>query len=252
MIELEEVIEPAFQPVYDFRQGKVAFYEALLRIRDDALDAKHIEYITLGERFGFIHQIDILMMKQAVRLGMLSNVRIALNLSMMTVENAGHEIISILKGVNGYGSQVILEFTETLPVKDFRIVANFLEEARGCGAKIAIDDYGALGHYFTDSLIKLMRPDYIKIDGAVLNKAVVMGNFAEIQHVIKLCRASGAELIAEFVDTWEKVNIIFGHDITHAQGYLIGVPVRNDFVLSPRFLSELGSEGESQARVVAG
>ncbi|MDE3020548.1 MAG: EAL domain-containing protein [Pseudomonadota bacterium] len=52
MINLEEEIEPAFQPVYDFRQGKVAFYEALLRIRNDERDAKHIEYITLGERFG--------------------------------------------------------------------------------------------------------------------------------------------------------------------------------------------------------
>ncbi|MDE3022945.1 MAG: hypothetical protein KGI54_13990 [Pseudomonadota bacterium] len=79
-----------------------------------------------------------------------------------------------------------------------------------------------------------------------------MGNFAEIQHVIKPGKESGAELIAEYVDSWEKVNVIFGYNITHAQGYLIGMPVRNNFIVSARFLSELGGDSESQAKTAGG
>ncbi|MDE3022337.1 MAG: EAL domain-containing protein [Pseudomonadota bacterium] len=121
MLDLEELVEPAFQPIYDFRRGQVSFYEALLRIRGDSRDDKHVEYIRLGEQFGFIHLIDILMMKQAVRQGMANNMPIALNLSMMTVENSGHEVVAMLKDLNGYGSKVIFEFTETLPVKRPRV-----------------------------------------------------------------------------------------------------------------------------------
>lgn len=226
---MKDLLEPAFQPIVDLATGEVAHYEALARIKRDPMDSGHGSLIQLAERHHFIHLVDLAMLDLAAEAATREGQRIATNFSVLTIEANLHQVITQLSKLGAVRDGLVAEITETVPVRDRRKVAYFIDAVREMGCRVALDDFGNGCGHFTEDLIRFLRPDFIKLDGAILGRAARSGDHRGLEHVTALARNVGAQIIAEFVDSDEKQELLGRFGVRYAQGWAVGRPVRNEF-----------------------
>jgi len=127
--------------------------------------------------------------------------------------------------------RLCLEITETSAVTNLADAAVFIEQIRGIGVRVALDDFGAGASSF--GYLKTMPVDFLKIDGQfikdlatdTLDEAAVRC-FADVAAVV------GMQTIAEFVDKEEVLAKLKTMGIDFAQGFLIHKPAPIDELLT--------------------
>ena len=226
---MKELLEPAFQPVIDLVNGEVAYYEALARIRGDATDSGHVTLIELAEQCQFIHLLDLTILGQAIDAGVPEGQRIAVNFSAVTIEQHFHEVVAHLARLGAGCQDLVVEITETAPIRDPRKVAVFIEAARELGCQVALDDFGNGAGHFTPALVQFLRPDFLKLDGSILADAARTGDHGELHDALALARSVNAEVIAEYVDSEEKIELLARIGVRYGQGWVLGRPTRGIF-----------------------
>lgn len=226
---MKEFLEPAFQPIVDLRTGDVEYYETLARIRDDQTDSGHVTLIHLAERYRFIHLLDLAMLELASDAAIRHGRRIGTNVSALTIEAHLPQVMARLVALGSVRQGLVLEITETVPVHDARKVAFFIAAARELGCRIAIDDFGIDGGHFTAALVRFLQPDFLKLDGSVLARAVQSGDHRPLKQATALAHSVGVPVIAEFVDSAEKIELLALIGIRFGQGCFLGQAVRNVF-----------------------
>ena len=228
---IDGIIEPAFQPIIDIVTGEISHHESLLRIRQDKADQKHVEFLKLAESSGFIGEIDCAMLLAAGTLGYVASKSIGVNVSSLTLANeeTRNKYISIMNRFNGYASRIVFEITETTPIVDMYGASVFLDAMRKVGGRIAIDDYGNGNDFFTDEIVSFLAPDFIKIDGRIMNMSEAENNSCYLTKMTSMAKEVGAELIAEFIDSEKKVSMLLSNNIRYAQGWLYGRASRSVF-----------------------
>lgn len=123
-------------------------------------------------------------------------------------------------------SRLIIEWVETpAPDATFRCAVERLRWLRERGFGIALDDAGA----GQDALLRLrhIRPDWVKLDGALLQAAAAQpGSAADLacRALARLARDLVAEVIAEWVETTSHLDYARAIGCTLAQGWLLGAP----------------------------
>lgn len=216
---MKKVLVPVFQPVVDMLTRQITFYEALAR-RMDGSDG-HGRLIELGENFGFIHLVDLGILAQVVRvLEGQPCVSVSVNVSVMTIENALGEYLSLVFAHMEVADRLVFEITETVQVKDFDKIDRFVDGVRLAGSRVAIDDFGD-GHA-TMALVERTRPDFVKLPSSMIER---MRATCDVQPLVGLrtkIEALGASVIAEYVDSKEKVDLLLKAGIRHGQGFFIG------------------------------
>lgn len=226
---MKDLLEPAFQPIVDLSTGELAHYEALARIKHDPTDSGHVKLIQLAERHHFIHRLDLAVLELAAEAARREGQQIAANFSALTIEVNLHQVISRLGKIGAVRNGLILEITETVPVRDRRKVAYFIEAVREMGCRVALDDFGNGYGHFTEDLVRFLRPDFLKLDGTILGRAERSGDHRGLKHATALAQDIGANVIAEFVDTDEKRILLQEYGVRFAQGWLFGRPARSAF-----------------------
>lgn len=226
---MKDLLEPAFQPIVDLTTGEVAHYEALARIRRDPTDTGHGKLIQLAERHHFIHLVDLAILELAAEAAAREGQRIAANFSALTIEVNLHQVIAQIGELGPVRDGLVVEITETVPVRDRRKVAYFIEAVHEMGCRVALDDFGNGYGHFTEDLVRFLRPDFLKLDGTILGRAERSGDHRGLQHAIALAQSIGAQVIAEFVDSGEKVRLLRKFGVCYGQGWAIGHPSRSNF-----------------------
>jgi EAL domain-containing protein (putative c-di-GMP-specific phosphodiesterase class I) len=229
---MKELLEPAFQPIAELATGAIEYYEALARIRDDPVDSGHVTLIELAERHQFIHLLDLAILDQAAEAAAREKQRIAVNFSVITIEARYRQVVARLARLGDACRGMVVEITETAPIHDPQKVALFIAAVREFGCRVALDDYGNTdGHgHFTANLVRFLRPDFLKLDGSILARATSSGDHHALQQAISLAESVDAEVIAEFVDSAEKIELLTLLGVRYGQGWAIGRPTRNTFV----------------------
>lgn len=230
--DMKNVLEPAYQPIFDLHHNSVSHFEALARIRHDDSERGHGPLIQLAEKHKFIHQVDLAMFELVLQATASHNQVVAVNLSPFTVDHAIHELVALLEEYHKLADRLILEITESLPVRDIKRLQHFIGVAHDYGARVAFDDYGNGKGCFTETLVRELRPDFLKLDGAVLKRALFFGDTRELELASDMARAFGGELIAEFVDSPEKIDYLRAVGVRFAQGAAYGMPCRRPEALS--------------------
>lgn len=226
---MKDLLEPAFQPIVDLTTGEVAHYEALARIRRDPTDTGHGKLIQLAERHHFIHLVDLAILELAAEAAVREGQRIAANFSALTIEVNLHQVIAQLGELGAIRDGLVVEITETVPVRDRRKVAYFIEAVREMGCRVALDDFGNGYGHFSEDLVRFLRPDFLKIDGTILGRAERSGDHRGLKHATALAGNIGAQVIAEFVDSVAKRELLHEFGVRYAQGWMFGCPLRNSF-----------------------
>jgi len=221
-IRIAEVIaarafHPVFQPVVDLRSGLTVGFEALTRF---AHGEPPDQVFSDAAEAGIGAELEAATLSAAVRDAAFlpGEAWLSLNVSPSFLA-AYDELAGILAGRN---RPIILEVTEHERIDDY---ARLHAATRTLGAdiRLAVDDAGAGVANFRH-LVDL-RPDLVKIDAGIIRgiesdvsrQALVVGlvHFAEM---------SGAQLLAEGVETQSEQETVQRLGVTLAQGFLLARP----------------------------
>lgn len=223
---MKSIIQLAYQPIYDLRFNRIAHYEALTRIRHDDTNMGHRELIRLAERFRFVHMIDLAMMEMVCTDMDTHRDQVAINLSPLTISSSICKITKLMESSPDVKGRLLVEVTETIPMRDINVVRGFMTIARPNGVKVAFDDFGQQSGSFTADLVRDLKPDLLKLDGEVLERAAISGDTRELEYAANLVGQYGGELVAEHVDTEQKIAMLRSLGIRYAQGFAFGKPER--------------------------
>jgi EAL domain-containing protein (putative c-di-GMP-specific phosphodiesterase class I) len=126
------------------------------------------------------------------------------------------------------GSALVLEITESSRVPDLAGAADVLEQVRGLGVRLALDDFGS--GYSGLSYLQELPIDIVKIDRSITTAVVGTRGAAIRAAVVGLARDLGLDLVAEGVETHAQAMHLNGLGCDFAQGFLYS---------RPRFLADL-------------
>jgi len=217
----------AYQPVVAAADGCVAFYEGLLRVRqEDGEIAGPAAYLAVAEKVGLVDQLDQRVLELALdRLVADPGLRVSVNFSVATLRSPGwlDRLKAALGAHPGAASRLIAEVVETLALEPVDEIERLLAAMKALGLKIAIDDFGA-GHTSFRNLRRL-GIDIVKIDGAfVQNVACSLDDRVFVRSLADLARHLGLTTVAEWVEDEEARRLLRDWGVDLLQGRLLGRP----------------------------
>lgn len=118
---------------------------------------------------------------------------------------------------------IVLDFTGSESQQDMSHVRRVCEYCRSKGYAIAFDDVESLAG--AKALVAEIRPDYVKLDMSLVQKAHNSNARDIIKEIIDYCHGEKVKVIAEGVETQEICNLLKSMDVDLFQGYLFSPPV---------------------------
>lgn len=216
---MRKAIVPVYQPIVDIETGAVLHYEALARVKNG--EGGHGSLIEMGETVGFIDLIDIAMLEHVVEaLERNPRAMVAVNVSGATIERSCNDLLAAIFKNMEFMRRVVFEITETREIRDQRMLTRFLMSVRLLDGRVALDDFGT--GYCTLDLVERIKPDFVKLDGSVVEYVDTTGDATEISKVRDLVGCYGGKIIAERVDTKRKSEVMQSLGIRYLQGFYLG------------------------------
>ncbi len=231
LLDYQEVV-PLQAGLADAEDGP--HLELLLRLRDE--DGRVVlpgAFLPAAERYGVLPTLDRWVVAQAIthfdtlhasgRTPGLCSV----NLSALSIEDDSlADYILELIEANGVAPQrLCFEITETEAVRNLARAVRFIERLRNAGCLVALDDFGAGMSSF--GYLKNLPVDMIKIDGSFVRDIEtdemshsIVGAITTIGHQLHL------KVIAEWVDSDDKVQTLRQLGVDYAQGFALHRPAR--------------------------
>jgi EAL domain-containing protein (putative c-di-GMP-specific phosphodiesterase class I) len=224
------VLSMVFQPIVDLVTDEVAAVEALARFDVSPYRAPDVWFHEAHEH-GLGVELELLAVTLALaQLPMLPD-GVALTI------NAGPELVMCPRFVNAFldvpAREVILELTEHTLVDDYPALIAALYELRRRGTRLSIDDTGS-GFSSLAHILKL-APDFIKLDRDLVSGIDVDPvRRALATSLVTFAADTGAEIVAEGVETKDELEVLRRLGVRYAQGYHLGHPSALDALANRR------------------
>ena len=225
-----------YQPMLDLRTGKPVGVEALIRWQHPDLGfIPPLEFISIAEETGLIHQIGEWVMKTACAQKRVWDqagfkfLRLSVNLSARQFHYANlvEMIGGITKKTGVDPRDLDLELTESTIMDHTGDTIATLRKFKEMGAQISIDDFGT--GYSSLMYLKTFPIDIIKIDRSFVKDMTVDPDDKTItQAIISMAHSLKLDVIAEGVETQEQLAILKSQGCDIIQGYLFSKPVPGD------------------------
>ncbi|MEI6985415.1 MAG: EAL domain-containing protein [Rhodospirillaceae bacterium] len=228
-----------YQPKVDIASWEVLGVEALLRWRNLDLGTVSPDiFVPVLERTGLISEVGSWVLETACRQRRLlkdagfPNVRMAINLS---VRQLRHEflgtLVAVLANSGLTASDIELEITESVIVKDGQAAVGLLREIAAMGIHLSMDDFGC--GYSSLSHLRRLPLETIKIDRSFIEEVASVSADAEIvKAIISMGHALRLRVVAEGVETVQQLAALRHMGCDEIQGYLFSPPVSADELLS--------------------
>jgi len=127
--------------------------------------------------------------------------------------------------------RLCIEITEGVALHDLDNTRRFIDQVRGHGAKVALDDFGA--GYTSFSYLKELPADALKIDGSfIVNMTSHPANFAIVEAIIELGRNLGMKSIAEWAEDQATVEALVQAGADYVQGYAVSAALEPEVLLA--------------------
>lgn len=227
---LATAVDFAFQPIADFRTGKIYAYEALLR-GQEKMGLKSIQEL-FDHAFdqGFLHCLDMTLRAMAMdkfsQMSGKKRTRLFFNLDNRILQSHDYEPGNTAEILPLYGlspSIVTFEISEKHNITGDSWINRTLENYRDQGFSLAIDDFGT--GYSGMQLLYICQPDFLKID-----RFFISGIESDdrkrlfVSKLVELAKILGITVVAEGVETKEEFRSCREIGCDLAQGYYIGRP----------------------------
>ena len=218
----------AFQPIVDTNVREVFSHEALIRGPSNEPAYRILGQVPADRLLEFDQKARIEAIGLAVRLGIVS--RLNLNFMPQSLHSRA-AILTTLEAADRFHlpiNRLVLEVTEGAVIDDQAQFAEVINEYRGLGLKVAIDDFGA--GYSGLNLLTDFQPDQIKLDMKLVRGIEHHGpRQAIVRAIDQVCRDLGIDVIAEGVETVEEYAWLANEGVRLFQGYLFAKPAFESF-----------------------
>lgn len=225
----------AYQPIVNLESGETYGYEALIRWDHPTRGAvSPDQFIPIAEDTGLIVPIGEWVLRKACHQLYQWNhydrpekpIYVNVNISMRQVCHPG--IVESIRKViqqTGIDPQYLkLEVTESTIVDDRHDMIPLLNEIKGLGIQLAMDDFGT-GHSSLGNL-HLLPVDVLKIDRSFITSMSVNRQLAAVmQTIITLAHELGMQTVAEGIETSEQLVMLQSMDCNFGQGYYFRKPL---------------------------
>jgi EAL domain-containing protein (putative c-di-GMP-specific phosphodiesterase class I) len=219
----------AFQPIVDTVAREVFSYEALVRGPANEPALRVLEQVPDDLKHRFDEDSRVRAITLAARIGLQCNLN--LNFLPRSLELCADAIGNTCKAAADNFlplKRIVLEVTEGEVINDHTHFAALLNEYRGMGIKLAIDDFGA--GYSGLNLLAEFQPDHVKIDMNLVRGIEKHGpRQAIVRGIAQVCLDLGIDVIAEGVETLQEFRWFEDHGIRLFQGYLFAKPAFEKF-----------------------
>ena len=214
----------AFQPIVDTNAREVISYEALIRGLGNEPSSQVLQQVPPDALFAFDQNARVKAIGLAMRLGIRCNLN--LNFLPRSLEASPKSIVSTLEAAERANlpiKRIVIEVVEGEIIEDHSHFSRLINEYRGLGLKVAIDDFGA--GYSGLNLLAEFQPDQVKLDMKLIAGIERHGpRQAIVRAISQICSDLGIDIIAEGVETEEEYAWLASQGIRLFQGYLFAKP----------------------------
>ena len=215
-----------FQPIVDLPSGQPVAFEALARgPRGSALEAPTAMFAA-AQAQGRVAELARACCRAALRGAVEGGLRRPIGLFVnIEPEVAGPEHGSATAELlNGSHAQldVFFEVTERSLTMDPARLLETVEQLRGAGIGVALDDVGADQRSL--ALLPLLRPDVVKLDMSLIHSHPSRRSGEVMNGVCAYAESTGAAILAEGVESERHVLAAQSMGATLAQGWYFGRP----------------------------
>ena len=218
LLQRDDAIRMAFQPILDLRTGAVAGYEALARFATAETRPPNA-WFAQAHRFGLGYELEARALDAALSTpGRPEGTYLTVNLSPSALTSAPVQAV-LPESLEG----IVVELTENELLSEAPGFDAALADVRERGGRIAIDDAGA-GYAGLKHVMRL-GPDLIKLDRSLVagveddvSRAALIASF------VGYGRDSGAAVCAEGIETVGDLVRLADLDVAFGQGYVIARP----------------------------
>lgn len=218
-----------FQPIFDVKNNRVSYYEALVRLRetDGRIVGPHT-FIPALESAGEMHLLDRWIIKLAINAlhahPELNNIAINLSAQAFKDENLVPTIVENLKVTRVDPKRITFELTESASLFNLHITQKVIADLHQLGCSFSVDDFGS--GFSSFAYLKQLPADYIKLDGSFIkNLHLDKVDQTLVKSMIQVIQALGKKAVAEFVENEAILDILKNMGIDFVQGYHIGHPL---------------------------
>lgn len=223
---MDTLIRTAFQPVMSAR-GQIVFYEGLLRFRDghEKPDGRR-SAIRRWEDSGYIATIDVAVLKQAAAaLDLLhSSLLVSVNVSPVTLKTSRERYLKHLRNVGDYARRLIVEVTDSGLSGDPSVFLRFARDCAATGVRLALDDCIPGTPRCAETVLRTVRPKLLKLERKALSTAFQSLDDEAIKDLVALCDEIGTRVVAQGIDSQEKLDWASTLGVRYFQGFLVGHP----------------------------
>jgi len=224
--------KPFYQPTFELGTGAIRGCEVLARwIRSDGSIIPPMSFIPLAESSGRIDSMTWQLLETALkdlcpRLREDKQFKLSINVSPrhLLSDDFVETLRRIVAGNKVSPRQIVLEITERNELPDLRKAASVVDDLRGLGFRVAMDDVG-VGHSGL-SQMKGLGANTIKIDKFFVDSITEGGSAATIiETLTRLPRDLQMTVIAEGIESPEQVEALIKCGVEEGQGYLVSPPL---------------------------
>ena len=228
-------INVVFQPKYNVRGEKPVLCgaEALIRWKHPKFGFVRPDFfIPLFEENGQIKELDRFVWRESARQIRkwrdLYGVTIPVSVNVSRAEIFAPDLIDFLNGIveeNGLeNSDLSLEITETAYTDSVISIVDVVEEIRGKGFKVAMDDFGK--GYSSLNMLTNLPIDSLKLDmGFIKDIAIDNKEMRIVEFILEVANFLGVPVIAEGVETSEQYLLLKKAGCNIIQGYYFSKPL---------------------------
>jgi EAL domain-containing protein (putative c-di-GMP-specific phosphodiesterase class I) len=207
-----------YQPIIHLHDGELIGVEALTRFHGPPGPE---QWFRDAQRFGLGVELELACCHRALEeLDVIAQgAFISINVGPETIQSP--RLRSWLRTVDV--SRVVLELTEHHRVEDYSRLRSSLARLRNRGLRLAVDDVGA-GFSNLRHILEL-SPEVVKLDRAFTRDIDIDGNRRALARaLVAFAEETGADVIAEGIETEEQLGVLRKLNVLYGQGYFLGAP----------------------------
>ena len=232
----EELVTYHFQPIYSARSGRIAAYEALMRVDLPTLHSP-AQVMQLAHETGRLYEIERITVFHSSAIfqrmqaqGLFQSDALLFINSIANVSLTNEDVEEYAQRYPELLKRLVVEITEQEDLD--RACLERKRNVPGFSGSFALDDYGS-GYSNELNLLEL-SPRYIKIDISIVRGIDTDRDKQQIvSNIVAYAHARSMQLIAEGIETEAQLRTVIGLGVDLLQGYYLSRPAAVPAPIAP-------------------
>ena len=229
-----------FQPIFSAHTGRVAAYEALMRVKMQLLNSP-LTVMKLAREMDKLYEVERLTAFKATSTFVMMqnrgqlhrNTKLFLN-SIASSSLTDEDVAEFKAQFAELQNNLVIEITEEEEID--REALERKRRAMGDQGALALDDWGS-GYSNSNSLLEL-SPDYIKVDITIICDIDTDADKQQlVKDIVEYAHGRGMKIVAEGIETEAELRKVIELGVDLLQGYFLAKPAASPSEIAPQALS---------------